>query len=425
MLPLFATLCTLTVGTLTIGTGLPCAVPADVAIASDRLAALDFVVRQGLAAGGYPGAAVVVGRRGAVVWERGYGRVSWAPDADPVHTDTTLYDLASLTKVVATTAAAMVLYDRGALDLDAPVHRYLPAFTGGGRERVTVRHLLNHRSGLPAGRDLWRVARTPAAARRAVLRTPIYAPPGARTEYSDLGADVLGFVVEAVAKQPLDQFVRARVYQPLGMRHTGFRLTRPQRARAAPTEIAPPRGYPLRGEVHDENAHALGGVAGHAGLFSTASDLSIFAQTLLNGGVYDGVRVFSDSSVRIFTQATSGWRALGWETCAGSGSCGQHLSRAAYGHTGFTGTSFWIDPSREMFVIVLSNWVHGGAGRHPSRWVLADMRADVADIAALSVTDGPRPPAPLRHFRVGGAPVVAGPPAPVAATPVAAARPVP
>ena len=423
MLPLFATLCTLTIGTLTVGTGLPCAVPSDVAVASERLASLDVVVRQGLAAGGYPGAAVVVGRRGGVVWERGYGRVSWAPDADPVHTDTTLYDLASLTKVVATTAAAMVLYDRGQLDLDAPVRRYLPAFTGGGRERVTVRQLLSHRSGLPAGRDLWRVAHSPGAARRAVLRTPLHAPPGARTEYSDLGADVLGFVVEAVAREPLDRFVRARVYLPLGMRHTGFRLTRPQRARAAPTELAPPRGYALRGEVHDENAYALGGVAGHAGLFSTASDLSIFAQTLLNGGTYNGVRVFSDSAVRLFTQTTTGWRALGWETCAGSGSCGQHLSRTAYGHTGFTGTSFWVDPSREMFVIVLSNWVHGGPGRHPTRWVLADMRADVADIAALSITDGAHPAPPLRRFRVGGAPVAAAAAPP--SGPVAAARPTP
>ena len=417
MLPLLATLCTLTIGTLRVGTGLPCAIPLDVQIASDRLASIDVVVKQGLAEGGYPGAAVVIGRRGGVVLERGYGRVSWAPDADPVHPDTTLYDLASLTKVVATTAAAMVLYDQGRLDLDAPVRRYVPAFTGGGRDRVTVRHLLNHRSGLPAGRDLWRTARSPIAARRLVLRTPLDAPAGARYEYSDLGADVLGFVVEAAARQPLDRFVRTRVYEPLGMRHTGFRLTRLQRRRAAPTELTPPRGYPIRGEVHDENAHALGGVAGHAGLFSTASDLSIFAQTLLNGGQYNGVRVFSDSAVRLFTQTTTGWRALGWETCGGSGSCGQHLARTAYGHTGFTGTSFWIDPSREMFVIVLSNWVHGGVGHRPTRWVLADVRADVADIAALSVTDVAPTLRPLGTLRTG----VASPSAVTAAAPLAAA----
>ena len=399
MLSLVTTLCTLTIGTLTVGTGLPCVVPSDVAIASERLAPVEAVMQQGLAERGYPGAAVVIGRRGGVVWERGYGRVSWAPDADPVHPDTTLYDLASLTKVVATTAATMVLWDQGRIALDAPVQRYLPAFTGGGRERVTIRDLLTHRSGLPAGRDLWRLARTPAAARREVLRTPLGAPPGSRTEYSDFGAVVLGYVVEAVSGQPLDRFLRGHVYTPLGMRHTGFRPEPALRARAAPTELNPPRGYPLRGEVHDENAWALGGVAGHAGLFSTASDLAIFAQTLIDGGQRDGVRVFSDSAVRLFTSAAAGWRALGWETCGGNGSCGQRLSRRSYGHTGFTGTSFWIDPEREMFVIVLSNWVHGGAGHHPSRWVLADVRADVADLAATAVTDPPGPARPLGTLR--------------------------
>jgi CubicO group peptidase (beta-lactamase class C family) len=364
--------------------------------------------------GGFPGAAVVIGRRGGVVWERGYGRVSWAPDADPVHPDTTVYDLASLTKVVATTAAAMVLYDRGALRARRAGAR-VPPVVHRRRPRARHRPAAAHPPlGAPAGRDIWRVARTPVEARREVLRTPLSAPPGSRTEYSDLGADVLGFVIEAVARQPLDQYVRTRVFEPLGMRHTGFRPARALRARAAPTELHPPRGYPLKGEVHDENAYALGGVAGHAGLFSTATDLSIFAQTLLDGGVHDGVRVFSDSAVRLFTQSTVGWRALGWETCAGSGSCGQHLSRAAFGHTGFTGTSFWVDPSREMFVIVLSNWVHGGGATRPTRWVLNDVRADVADIAALAVTDGPtvaggrRAPAHAGRRRAGRAPVIAG-----------------
>jgi CubicO group peptidase (beta-lactamase class C family) len=142
--------------------------------------------------------------------------------------------------------------------------------------------------------------------------------------------------------------------------------------------------------VHDENAYALGGVAGHAGLFSTASDLAVFAQTLLNGGEYEGVRVFSDTAVALFTTRASGWRALGWNTCAGGGSCGSYLGKRSFGHTGFTGTSLWIDPDRELFVIVLTNWVHNASGR-PARpvAVLADVRADVADIAALSITDGP------------------------------------
>jgi CubicO group peptidase (beta-lactamase class C family) len=307
-----------------------------------------------------------------------------------VSPDSTLYDVASLTKVVATTAAAMVLYDRGKLTLDAPVHRYLPAFVGGGREEVTVRDLLTHRSGLPAGRDLWRVAGSPAQARRSVLRTPLAWPAGTHQIYSDLGADVLGFVVEAAAGEPLDRFLRRNVYDPLGMSNTRFRPGRAARVRAAPTETRPPRGYAIRGEVHDENAYALGGVAGHAGLFSTAADLAVFAQTLLNGGEYEGVRVFSDTAVALFTTRAAGWRALGWNTCAGGGSCGSYLGKRTFGHTGFTGTSLWIDPDRELFVVVLTNWVHNAAGR-PARpvAVLADVRADVADIAALSITDGP------------------------------------
>ena len=406
MLPVVSTVCLLAFG------GLPSAPAADVGMSVDRLQAIDRVVERGIAGGGFPGAAVVVGRRGVAVWSKGYGRVSWGGGAAPVSADSTIYDLASLTKVIATTAAAMVLYDRGKLQLDAPVHRYLPSFVGGGRERVTVRDLLRHRSGLPAGRDLWRVAHDPASARRQVLRTGLERAPGRRAEYSDLGADVLGFVVEAAAGEPLDRFVTRAVYGPLGMKDTGFRPPRSQHGRVAPTEVSPPRGRPLRGEVHDENAYALGGVAGHAGLFGTAADLAVLAQTLLNGGEYHGVRVFSDSAVRLFTTDAGGWRGLGWQTCQGSGSCGLRLSARAYGHTGFTGTSLWIDPDRDLFVIVLTNWVHNPAGhRYRPIAVLADVRADIADVAGLAVMDEPtgvRPmPSELRVDAGNGWPVVA------------------
>ena len=395
MLPVVSTVCLLAFG------GLPRVVPADVGMSADRLQTIDRVVERGIVAGGFPGASVVVGRRGGVVWSKGYGRLTWSGRAAPVSAESTLYDLASLTKVVATTAAAMVLYDQGKLVLDAPVQRYLPNFAGGGREQVIVRDLLTHRSGLPAGRELWRVADNPAAVRRQVLRTPLMRAPGRRTEYSDLGADVIGFVVEAAAGEPLDRFVQRAVYAPLRMDATGFRPSRELRSRIAPTEVTPPRGRPLHGEVHDENAHALGGVAGHAGLFGTASDLAVLAQTLLNGGEYHGVRVFSDSAIALFTADAGGWRGLGWQTCQGSGSCGRQLSARAYGHTGFTGTSLWIDPERELFVIVLTNWVHNPAGhRYRPIAVLADVRADIADVAALSVVDGPagarRMPAELR-----------------------------
>ena len=170
------------------------------------------------------------------------------------------------------------------------------------------------------------------------------------------------------------------------MTDTFFRPADSLRARIAPTEVAPPRGYPLQGEVHDENAYALGGVAGHAGLFSTAADLAVFAQMMLDGGQYGGTRIIADSTVALFTKRAAGTRALGWDTCGGSGSCGKYLSEDAYGHTGYTGTSLWIDPDRDMFVVLLTNRVHEARAKRPAK-VIADVRADLADAAALAVTD--------------------------------------
>jgi CubicO group peptidase (beta-lactamase class C family) len=365
-------------------------------MSAHRLEAINRVVLRGIAAGGYPGAAVVVGRNGATVVERGFGRLSWGSNTPHVSPDLTIYDLASLTKVVGTTTAIMVLYDQGRIALDVPVTAYLPAFTGGYKDSVTVRQLLAHRSGLPAGRDLWRLALTPDEARRYVLDTPLECRPGECYIYSDLGADVLGMIVEAVSGERLDVFLDEHVFQRLGMNDTFFRPADSLKARVAPTELTPPRGYPLQGEVHDENAYALGGVAGHAGLFSTASDLAVFAQMMLNGGEYNGTRIVGDSTVALFTRRfAAGTRALGWDTCGGSdgesgsgGSCGRYLGPHAYGHTGFTGTSLWIDPDRKMFVILLTNRVHAARARRPAK-VIADVRADLADAAAVAVTDQP------------------------------------
>jgi CubicO group peptidase (beta-lactamase class C family) len=266
------------------------------------------------------------------------------------------------------------------------VSKYVPAFSGGEKDRVTIRMLLEHRSGLPAGRDLWRIAHSPEEARAAVIETPLVCEPGRCYEYSDLGADMLGFAVEAASGQRLDHFLEEHVFGPLGMTDTFFRPADSLRSRVAPTEVAPPRGYPLQGEVHDENAYALGGIAGHAGLFSTASDLAVFAQMMLNGGEYNGTRIVADSTVALFTKRAAGTRALGWDTCSGSGSCGQYLGEDAYGHTGFTGTSIWIDPDRDMFVVLLTNRVHEARAKRPAK-VIADVRADLADAAALAVTD--------------------------------------
>ena len=366
--------------------GLPARPAASVGMSADRLETIDRIVKRGMTAGGYPGAAVIVGRRGYSVFEKGYGKLGWTSGSNPVVPDESIYDLASLTKVVGTATAAMILFDEGRLDIEAPVSKYLPAFAGPNKDAVTIRHLLTHTSGLPAGRDLRRLAENSRHARTIVLNTPLVCKPGSCQVYSDLGPDVLGFAIEEITGQGLDAFLEERVFSPLGMSDTHFQPDAAQRDRIAPTEVSSPRGYPIRGEVHDENAWALGGVAGHAGLFSTAADLSLFAQMMLNRGTYNGVRIVSDSAVTKFTSRTAGKRALGWDTSDGEGSAGVHMSERAFGHTGFTGTSLWIDPDRDLFVVLLTNRVHAARARRPAK-VIADVRADLADAAALSVVD--------------------------------------
>jgi CubicO group peptidase (beta-lactamase class C family) len=370
---------------------LPRVAPESAGMSASRLAMIDDVVNRGVRAGGFPGAAVIVARHGGIVWERGYGTLDWRSGV-AVDPERTMYDLASLTKIVATTAAAMVLVDQGKLRLDEHVTHYLPAFSGGAKDQVTIRDLLTHRSGLPAGRDISERA-APESARNTVLATSLVRAPGSEYEYSDVGMDVMGFVVERITHQPLDQFVQRAVYTPLGMRSTMFRPASWLEARIAPTEEPV-----VRGEVHDPAARAMGGVAGHAGLFSTASDLAVFAQLMLDGGVAGKTRLFADSVAQAFTKPGPGWRGLGWQTCPGDGSCGQYLSTRAFGHTGFTGTSMWIDPERDLVVIVLTNWIHGRPfGGVAPVGILQDVRSDVADLAALSITDGgPERPLPWR-----------------------------
>lgn len=372
------------------GNGLPAKAPDAVGMSASRLESIDRVVQRGIKAGGYPGAAVVVGRKGAAVWERGFGKLSWENSSSAVDAEHTIYDIASLSKVVGTTTAIMVLYDEKKVDLDAPVFRYIPAFSGGLKDKVTVRDLLTHRSGLPAGRDLWRIAHSPQEARDLVISTPLEYTPNTGYIYSDLGADILGMIVESVSGQRLDRFLNRRVFGPLGMHDTFYRPADSLRYRIAPTEVHPPRGYPIQGEVHDENAYALGGIAGHAGLFSTAADLSIFAQMMLNGGNYEGTQILSDSTVSLFTRRAAGHRALGWDTADGDYGSGRYLTERAYGHTGYTGTSIWIDPDREMFVVLLTNRVHAAKADRPAK-VIADVRSDLSDAAVLAVMDGPTP----------------------------------
>ncbi len=380
------------------GDGLPVKSPTEVGMSSSRLSAIERVIERGIKAGGYPGASVVVGRKGAAVFEKGFGKLSWSESSTAVDAQRTIYDVASLTKVVGTTTAIMILFDEKKIGLDDPVVNYIPTFGGGDKDKVTIRQLLTHTSGLPAGRDIWRIAQTPLEARALVLNTSLEGRPGAQYIYSDLGADVLGLIVEVVAGEPLDKFLSRRVFEPLGMNETMFRPADSLRSRIAPTEVTPPRGYPLRGEVHDENAYALGGVAGHAGLFSTAADLSVFAQMMLNGGEYNGVQIISKPTVELFTSRAFGHRALGWDTAEGDYGSGRFLGPTAYGHTGFTGTSMWIDPKREMFVILLTNRVHAARALRPAK-VISDVRADLSDAAVLSVLDGPKVASGSRRFR--------------------------
>ena len=360
------------------GDPLPIIVPESVGMSTAWLRRIDRAMLRGVEAGGYPGAVVVVGRREGVVWRRGFGRMTWSMLSAPVTPMETMYDVASLTKVAATAMAAMILWDEGRLRLDVPVSRYLPAFRGDGRERILVEHLLTHRSGLPAGPSLGG-APGAAEARRALLATPIRREPGLRGTYSDVGPALLALIIEAITAEPFDQFVERRVFRPLGMSHSMFRPAASRVATIAPTATSLPPGV-----VHDGNARRLGGVAGHAGLFTTADDLSRLALALLNGGAAGAVRIASDSAIERFTRRQAGWRALGWDTCAGGASCGQRLGERAFGHTGFTGASMWIDPERELFVIMLTNQVLPREPAPPIA-ILADVRADVADVAAMAV----------------------------------------
>jgi CubicO group peptidase (beta-lactamase class C family) len=284
-------------------------------------------------------------------------------------TTETIYDLASLTKVIGLTTAAMMLVDSGKLDLDTPVQRYVPAFQGANKDRVTIRHLLTHSSGMPAWRPLYAEAKAREEALALVDTTPLMRQPGDTFVYSDLGAMVLAQAVQAVSGQRLDDFLAARLFGRLGMTSTRYLPPENWRSRIAPTENDTVfRHRLLRGEVHDENAGRLGGVSGHAGLFSTAPDLARFAQWLLDSRLTPGRRPgvsgpqLSPELVLKFTQRQNippgSSRALGWDTPSDNSSAGTKMGPNAFGHTGFTGTSIWFDPDRGLFIILLTNRVN-------------------------------------------------------------------
>ena len=378
-------------------------------MSSRRLRALDYLVTEAIRDGATPGAVVAVGRGGKLIRLRGYGRLDWDASGGPANASS-IYDLASLTKVVGTTTAAMILVDEGRLDLDAAVVDYLPWWGRGDPSKagVTVRHLLLHRAGLPPFRRFYLEMEGRSAYEDAIGDLPLEYTPGERTVYSDIGSMTVAFIIEEVTGLSLDAFLEEQVWDPLGMADTGFRPGSELRGRIAPTEVDTIfRDVHVHGVVHDENAYAIGGVAGHAGLFSTASDLSVLAQALLNGGRIEGcergdapaagdgmicapdasgdVRFVSEATLRLFTERhdASASRALGWDTPSGRSSAGDYFTSSAFGHTGFTGTSIWIDTELDLFVVLLTNRVN--PTRDNSKHV--PLRRAVHDAAALAITD--------------------------------------
>jgi beta-N-acetylhexosaminidase len=383
----------------------------DVGMDPDLLARVDSIILWHIERGAAPGAAVAIGRHGHLVRLRGYGTLD-RRRGFALATDSSIYDLASLTKVVATTSALMLLVDEGVLRLEDPVTKHLPEWRGSAaRESVTILNLLLHNAGLPAYAPLWRELRGREQYRRRITAMSLEYEPGSRTVYSDLGIILLALIIEQVSGQPLDVFLRDRLFEPLGMRETGFHpLQWPQGTvfletdqehargpvplimRIAPTEIDTVlRRTHIRGQVHDENAFAIGGVAGHAGLFSSARDMAIFAQLMLNRGYYAGERYFDPATVDLFTRRwePGSSRALGWDTADGASFAGSVTSAAAYGHTGFTGTSIWIDPERDLFVVLLTNRVN--PTRDNQRHIA--LRREVSDAVHAAIVDSPAPPA--------------------------------
>jgi uncharacterized protein YbbC (DUF1343 family)/CubicO group peptidase (beta-lactamase class C family) len=367
-----------------------------------KLSQIDEAVAQDIAQHRLPGAVVLVARNGRVVKRSAYGARATEPSREPMTTNT-VFDLASLTKVVATATSIMILVERGKVRLSDPLSTYIPEIKGDGRDRITIELLLTHRAGYAPDFDLKEQWTGYDEAIKRLIREPLRNPPGARFVYSDINYIALGEVVRRASGLMLDDFARQNIFVPLGMRNTGFRPPIGQRARTAPTEKrrgqlsylgdAPENAGEdgdkwLRGEVHDPTSYRMNGIAGHAGLFSTADDLAIYCQMILNGGVYRGTRILAPLTVAEMTRprlvSDTGWaRGIGWDiNTSFSTNRGDLFPLGSFGHTGFTGTSLWIDPASGMFVVFLSNRVHpDGKGD------VGPLRGRVASIAAGAVTD--------------------------------------
>jgi beta-glucosidase-like glycosyl hydrolase/CubicO group peptidase (beta-lactamase class C family) len=378
--------------------------PPSVGMAPAGLARVDSIIEAAIADSAASGVALAIGRRGKLVSLNGFGELAYGTGR-PV-TPTSIFDLASVSKVVGTTTAAMMLVGEGALDLDAPVVSYLPWWARGDprKDAVTVRQLLLHRSGLIPFRTWYFDLQGLQAYKDAAADEPLEVEPGTRTAYSDIGIITLAWIIEEIAGQSLDDLLRERLWEPLGMLETRYLPPASLRARIAATEVDTIwRNELVWGRVHDENADAMGGVAGHAGLFSTAVDLSVFARMMLNDGVApacspDGdagepcpvrraqTRRLVDAEVlRAFTNRydDTSSRALGWDTPSERSSGGDYVTDSAFGHTGYTGTSIWMDPELDLWVVLLTNRVHPTRANQK----IVPLRRAVHDAVVLAITD--------------------------------------
>lgn len=368
----------------------------EVGMSSQRLARLDDVIQKALDEKQFPGAVLVVGRRGRIVWRKAYGHRQWVPQQRPMDLSL-VFDLASLTKPIATTTSVLLLVERGQIRLWDTVEEFVPQLTpfisesGEPGEEMRLWHLLTHTSGLrpyfpnPEIEAHIGIPCTLEDLVRFIADSEKLSPPGEEFLYSDLGFILLGYIVERVSGQSLAEFAAQNIFSPLGMGSTVFNPSDDLKARCVPTEMV--EGSVLQGVVHDPRARLVGGVAGHAGLFSSADDLSVFAQMLLNGGEFQGVRLLAPLTVERMTEiqgrvAFAG-RGLGWDLDSGYSTNGGDLfGPDSFGHTGYTGTSFWVDPETESFVIFLTNRVHPDDNGEIATW-----RSRVANVVAAAILD--------------------------------------
>ena len=330
-----------------------------------RFSGVDKVVTSAIKDSAFPGAVVLVAKNGKIVYEKGYGHYTYDKLSHPVSV-TTIYDLASVSKVISTTTCAMICYDRGLFKLDDKVSKYLPQFAQNGKGNVEIKNLLEHNSGLRPDlisyRKFTNSENKEQSVMNAIFTDSLIYPTGTKMVYSDLGMITMGKIIEKVTGETQDKFAEENIFKPLGMTSTMYNPTEKFYNRIAPTEYDNYwRHRQIRGTVHDETAQLLGGVAGHAGLFSDAPDLAKLLEMVLQRGVYGGKRYIKASTVRLFTKRQSdlSTRALGWDTkSAENSSFGHYFNILSYGHLGFTGTSVWTDPTRNTFVVFLTNRVY-------------------------------------------------------------------